>query len=150
MTRDILLFGAIRPISLDAINGNGDMVKTLNEKYADRTNIRIKFDVLPTDELGSVLLVFLYGEDWENDNVKQGYVSSLQAYAITGDYNDNDDNPLPYPFVGDLKLYKKLLTTSFFGNMWKKNSDALGGDSFVMEDIWYTINGMYVMVKFDV
>ena len=90
-------------------------------------NIRIKFDVLPTDELGSVLLVFLYGEDWENDNVKQGYVSSLQAYAITGDYNDNDDNPLPYPFVGDLKLYKKLLTTSFFGNMWKKNSDALGG-----------------------
>ena len=29
MTRDILLFGAIRPISLDAINGNGDMVKTL-------------------------------------------------------------------------------------------------------------------------
>ncbi len=147
MTRDILLFGDLRPIS-DAINGNGDMVKTLNEKYARRTSIKIKFDVLPTDELGKVLLVFLYGEDWENDNVKPGYVSSLQAYSITG---DNDyDNPLPYPFVGDLKQYKKLLTKSFFGNMWKKNSDALGGDSFIMEDIWYTTNGMYVVVKFDV
>ena len=148
MTRDILLYGGLCPINFDAINGNGDMVKTLNEKYASKTNIIVRFDVLPTDELGAVLLVFLYGEKWENDNVKQEYVSSLQAYSITG---DNDyDNPLPYPFVGDLKLYKKLLTTSFFGNMWKKNSDALGGDSFVMEDIWYTTNGMYVMVKFDV
>ena len=148
MTRDILLYGGLCPINFDAINGNGDMVKTLNEKYASKTNIIVRFDVLPTDELGAVLLVFLYGEDWENDNVKPGYVSSLQAYSITG---DNDyDTLLPYPFVGDLKLYKKLLTTSFFGNMWKKNSDALGGDSFVMEDIWYTTNGMYVMVKFDV
>ena len=149
MTRDILLYGGLCPINFDAINGNGDMVKTLNEKYANKTNIIVRFDVLPTDELGAVLLVFLYGEKWENDNVKQGYVSSLQAYTITGDYND-DDVPLPYPFVGDLKQYKKLLTTSFFGNMWQKNSVALGGDSFVMEDIWYTTNGMYVMVKFDV
>ena len=149
MTRDILLYGGLCPINFDAINGNGDMVKTLNEKYASKTNIIVRFDVLPTDELGAVLLVFLYGEKWENDNVKQGYVSSLQAYTITGDYND-DDVPLHYPFVGDLKQYRKLLTTSYFGNMWKKNSVALGGDSFVMEDIWYTTNGMYVMVKFDV
>ena len=54
------------------------MVKTLNEKYASRTSIKIKFDVLPTDELGSVLLIFLYGEDWENDNVKPGYVTLME------------------------------------------------------------------------
>jgi len=26
----------------------------------------------------------------------------------------------------------------------------MGGDSFILKDIWYTENGMYVLVKFEV
>ena len=56
MTRDILLFGGICAISVDMIDGNGDVVRGLNEAYADATNINVRFDALPTKEPGEVLL----------------------------------------------------------------------------------------------
>ena len=46
--------------------------------------------------------------------------------------------------------YKKKFTTDYFGKMWRKNSDAMGGDPFVLKNIWYSANGMYVLVKFEV
>lgn len=56
MTRDILLFGGFCAISVDMIDGNGDVVRGLNEAYADATNINVRFDALPTKEPGEVLL----------------------------------------------------------------------------------------------
>jgi len=146
MTRDILLFGGICAICVDTIDGNGDVVRGLDEEYVNATNVNVRFDALPTKESGVVLFVFLMDGDWKNDNRNQKYISSMQAYLITGDNGGN----LPYPFVGDLDHYKKLLTVDYFEKMWKKNSDAGGGDSFSLEDIWYTANGMYVLVKFEV
>ena len=84
--------------------------------------------------------------DWNNKNINQKYVDIVQAYIITG---DNGEDNLPYPFVGVLN-YKKLLAIDYFEKMWRKNSDAMGGDPFVLKDIWYTANGMYVLVKFEV
>ena len=147
MTRDILLFGGICAISVDMIDGNGDVVRGLNEAYADATNINVRFDALPTKEPGEVLLVFLMDGDRRNDNRDQKYVSSIQAYLITG---DDGENNLPYSFVGDLDRYKKLLTVDYFEKMWRKNSDAGGGDPFILKNIFYTANGIYVIVKFDV
>ena len=146
MTRDILIYGGLCAISLDMIEGNGDIAKGLNDEYENRTNIKVRFDALTTGNLGEVLLVFLMGGDWNNKNINQNYVDIGQAYIITG---DNGEDNLPYPFVGDLN-YKKLLAIDYFEKMWRKNSDAMGGDPFVLKDLWYTANGMYVLVKFDV
>ncbi|UKK50615.1 hypothetical protein L6472_11405 [Prevotella sp. E13-17] len=146
MTRDILIYGGLCAISLDMIEGNGDIAKGLNDEYENRTNIKVRFDALTTGNQGEVLLVFLMGGDWNNKNINQNYVDIGQAYIITG---DNGEDNLPYPFVGDLK-YKKLLAIDYFEKMWRKNSDAIGGDLFVLKDIWYTANGMYVLVKFEV
>ena len=144
MTRDILIYGGLCAISLDMIEGNGDIAKDLNDEYENRTNIKVRFDALTTGNQGEVLLVFLMGGDWNNKNINQNYVDIGQAYIITG---DNGEDNLPYPFIGDLK-YKKLLAIDYFEKMWRKNSDAMGGDPFVLKDIWYTANGMYVLVKF--
>jgi hypothetical protein len=144
MTRDILIYGGLCAISLDMIEGNGDIAKGLNDEYENRTNIKVRFDALTTGNQGEVLLVFLMGGDWNNKNINQNYVDIGQAYIITG---DNGEDNLPYPFIGDLK-YKKLLAIDYFEKMWRKNSDAMGGDPFVLKDIWYTANGMYVLVKF--
>ena len=146
MTRDILIYGGLCAISLDMIEGNGDIAKGLNDEYENRTNIKVRFDALTTGNQGEVLLVFLMGGDWNNKNINQNYVDIGQAYIITG---DNGEDNLPYPFIGDLK-YKKLLAIDYFEKMWRKNSDAMGGDLFVLKDIWYTANGMYVLVKFEV
>ena len=146
MTRDILIYGGLCAISLDMIEGNGDIAKDLNDEYENRTNIKVRFDALTTGNQGEVLLVFLMGGDWNNKNINQNYVDIGQAYIITG---DNGEDNLPYPFIGDLK-YKKLLAIDYFEKMWRKNSDAMGGDPFVLKDIWYTANGMYVLVKFEV
>ena len=93
------------------------------------------------------MLVFLMDGEWENKNTNPDYVSNVQAYIITGD-NGNDN--LPYSFVGDLDRYKKLLTFDYFEKMWRKNSDEMGGDPFILKNIFYTANGIYVFVKFDV
>ena len=146
MTRDILIYGGLCAISLDMIEGNGDIAKGLNDEYENRTNIKVRFDALTTGNQGEVLLVFLMGGDWNNKNINQNYVDIGQAYIITG---DNGEDNLPYPFVGVLN-YKKLLAIDYFEKMWRKNSDAMGGDPFVLKDIWYTANGMYVLVKFEV
>ena len=146
MTRDILIYGGLCAISLDMIEGNGDIAKGLNDEYENRTNIKVRFDALTTGNQGEVLLVFLMGGDWNNKNINQNYVDIGQAYIITG---DNGEDNLPYPFVGDLN-YKKLLAIDYFEKVWRKNSDAMGGDPFVLKDIWYTANGMYVLVKFEV
>ena len=146
MTRDILIYGGLCAISLDMIEGNGDIAKGLNDEYENRTNIKVRFDALTTGNHGEVLLVFLMGGDWNNKNINQNYVDIGQAYIITG---DNGEDKLPYPFIGDLK-YRKLLAVDYFEKMWRKNSDAMGGDPFVLKDLWYTANGMYVLVKFDV
>ena len=129
------------------IEGNGDIAKCLNDEYENRTNIKVRFDVLTTGNLGEVLLIFLMDGEWNNKNFSQKYVSSVQAYIITGD--DGEDS-LPYPFVEEINRYKKLLTLDYFEKMWRKNSDAMGGDPFALKDIWYTANGIYVLVKFDV
>ena len=147
MTRDILLFGGLCAISLDMIEGNGDIAKSLNDEYENRTNIKGRFDVLTTANLGEVLLIFLMDGEWNNKNFNQKYVSSVQAFIITG---DDGENNAPYPFVGDVNRYKKLLTVDYFEKMWRKNSDEIGGDPFVLKDIWYTANGIYVLVKFEV
>ena len=147
MTRDILLFGGLCAISLDMIEGNGDIAKSLNDEYENRTNIKVRFDVLTTANLGEVLLIFLMDGEWNNKNFNQKYVSSVQAFIITG---DDGENNVPYPFVGDVNRYKKLLTVDYFEKMWRKNSDEIGGDPFVLKDIWYTANGIYVLVKFEV
>ena len=146
MTRDILIYGAICAISLDTIDCNGDIVKGLDKDYEDSTNINVRFDALTTGNHGEVLLIFLMDGDWNNKNINQNYVDIVQAYIITG---DNGEDNLPYPFVGNLN-YKKLLAIDYFEKMWRKNSDAMGGDPFVLKDLWYTANGMYVLVKFDV
>lgn len=148
MTRDILIYGGLCAIGLDMIDGNGDVVKGLDEDYENTTNINVRFDALPTSELGEVLLVFLMDGEWKNKNIDHKYVSSVQAFIITGD--NGEDGYLPYSFVGDINRYKKLLTVDYFEKMWRKNSDAMGGDSFILKDIWYTENGIYVLVKFDV
>ena len=146
MTRDTLIYGGLCAISLDMIEGNGDIAKSLNDEYENRTNIKVRFDALTTGNQGEVLLVFLMGGDWNNKNINQNYVDIGQAYIITG---DNGEDNLPYPFVGDLN-YKKLLAIDYFEKVWRKNSDAMGGDPFVLKDIWYTANGMYVLVKFEI
>lgn len=146
MTRDILIYGGLCAISLDLTDGNGDIVRGLDVDYENSTNINVRFDALTTGNLGEVLLIFLMDGEWNNKNINQNYVDSVQAYIITG---DNGDDNLPYPFVGDMN-YKKLLAIDYFEKMWRKNSDAMGGDPFVLKDIWYTANGMYVLVKFDV
>ena len=74
MTRDILIYGAICAISLDMIEGNGDIAKDLNDEYENRTNIKVRFDALTTGNQGEVLLVFLMGGDWNNKNINQNYV----------------------------------------------------------------------------
>ena len=147
MTRDILLFGGLCAISLDMIDGNGDVARGLDSDFADSTNINVRFDAIPTKELGEVIFVFLMEGDWQNDNTDQNFVSNVQAYIITGDH---DESNYPYPFVGDLNRYNKLLTIDYFEKMWRMNSDAGGGDPFVLKGIWYTANGIYVSVKFDV
>ena len=147
MTRDILIYGGLCAISLDMIEGNGDIAKSLNDEYENRTNIKVRFDVLTTANLGEVLLIFLMDGEWNNKNFNQKYVSSVQAFIITG---DDGENNVPYPFVGDVNRYKKLLTVDYFEKMWRKNSDEIGGDPFVLKDIWYTANGIYVLVKFEV
>ena len=147
MTRDILIYGGLCAISLDMIDGNGDIARGLDKDYEDSTNINVRFDALTTAKNGEVLLIFLMDGEWNNKNFSQKYVSSVQAYIITG---DDGENSLPYPFVGEINRYKKLLTLDYFEKMWRKNSDEIGGDSFVLKDIWYTANGIYVLVKFDV
>ena len=58
--------------------------------------------------------------------------------------------------TGEESPYKKMISKTkdididYFEKMWRKNSDAMGGDPFVLKDIWYTANGMYVLVKFEV
>ena len=146
MTRDILIYGGLCAISLDMIDGNGDIARGLDKDYEDSTNINVRFDVLTTGKHGEVLLIFLMDGEWNNTNTNQNYVDIGQAYIITG---DNGEDNLPHPFVGDLN-YKKLLAIDYFEKMWRKNSDAMGGDPFVLKDIWYTANGMYVLVKFEV
>ena len=147
MTRDILIYGGLCAISLDMIDGNGDIVRGLDEDYSNLTNIKVHFDAIPTKELGEIMLVFLMDGDWKNENTNPNYVSSAQAYIITG---DNGKDSVPYTFVGDLNQYKKLLTVDYFEKMWRKNSDAGGGDPFMLKDIFYTENGIYVFVKFEV
>jgi len=147
MTRDILIYGGLCAISLDTTVGNGDIVRGLDEDYSNLTNIKVHFDAIPTKELGEMMLVFLMDGDWKNENTNPNYVSSSQAYIITG---DNGKDSVPYTFVGDLNQYKKLLTVDYFEKMWRKNSDAAGGDSFILKSIFYTENGIYVFVKFDV
>jgi len=146
MTRDILIYGGLCAISLDMIDGNGDIARGLDKDYEDSTNINVRFDALTTGNRGEVLLIFLMDGEWNNTNTNQNYVDIGQAYIITG---DNGEEKLPHPFVGDLN-YKKLLAVDYFEKMWRKNSDAMGGDPFVLKDIWYTANGMYVLVKFEV
>ena len=146
MTRDILIYGGLCAISLDMIDGNGDIARGLDKDYEDSTNINVRFDALTTGNRDEVLLIFLMDGEWNNTNTNQNYVDIGQAYIITG---DNGEEKLPHPFVGDLN-YKKLLAVDYFEKMWRKNSDAMGGDPFVLKDIWYTANGMYVLVKFEV
>ena len=146
MTRDILIYGGLCAICLDLTDGNGDIVRGLDVDYENSTNINVRFDALTTGNLGEVLLIFLMDGEWNNKNINQDYVDSVQAYIITG---DDGENKLPYPLVGDLK-YKKLFAIDYFEKMWRKNSDAAGGDPFFLKDIWYTANGIYVLVKFDV
>ena len=135
MTRDIHIYGGLCAISLDMIEGNGDIAKGLNDEYENRTNIKVRFDALTTGNQGEVLLVFLMGGDWNNKNINQNYVDFGQAYIITG---DNGEDNLPYPFIGDLK-YKKLLAIDYFEKMWRKNSDAMGGRSIRLER--YLVHG---------
>jgi hypothetical protein len=146
MTRDILIYGGLCAISLDMIDGNGDIARGLDKDYEDSTNINVRFDALTTGNRDEVLLIFLMDGEWNNTNTNQNYVDIGQAYIITG---DNGEDNLPHPFVGDLN-YKKLLAIDYFEKMWRKNSDAMGGDPFVLKDLWYTANGMYVLVKFEV
>ena len=146
MTRDILIYGGLCAISLDMIDGNGDIARGLDKDYEDSTNINVRFDALTTGNRDEVLLIFLMDGEWNNTNTNQNYVDIGQAYIITG---DNGEDKLPYPFIGDLK-YKKLLAIEYFEKMWRKNSDAAGGDSFILKSIFYTENGTYVFVKFDV
>ena len=134
-------------VSLDMLDGNGDVVRGLDHAYSDETNIKVHFDAVPTKGIGEVMLVFLMDGEWGNKNTNPNYVSSVQAYIITG---DNGKDSLPYPFVGSLDKYQKLLSVDYFEKMWRKNSDAMGGDPFVLKDIWYTANGMYVLIKFEV
>jgi len=86
--------------------------------------------------------------EWENENTNSDYVSNIQACIITGD--NGKDGRLPYSFVGDIDCYKKLLTIDYFEKMWRKISDEMGGDSFILKSIFYTANGIYVFVKFEV
>lgn len=146
MTRDILIYGSICPISLDMVDANAEIVKGIDEDYAKRTNLNVRIDVLPGNEKGSAQFVFLFDGDNKHENINPNYVSDIQAYIITGDHGEEE---LPYPFIGDMK-YKKKYTTDYFGKMWRKNSDAMGGDPFVLKNIWYSANGMYVLVKFEV
>lgn len=147
MTRDILIYGGLCAVSLDMIDGNGDIARGLDVDYENSTNINVRFDTVPTKELGEIMLVFLMDGEWENKNTNPDYVSNVQAYIITGD-NGNDN--LPFSFVGDLDRYKKLLTIDYFEKMWRKNSDEMGGDPFILKNIFYTANGIYVFVKFEV
>ena len=120
MTRDILIYGGLCAISLDTIDGNGDITRGLDKDYEDSTNINVRFDALTTGNHGEVLLIFLMDGDWNNKNINQKYVDIVQAYIITG---DNGEDNLPYPFVGVLN-YKKLLAIDYFEKMWRKNSEC--------------------------
>ena len=76
MTRDVLIFGGLCAISLDMIDGNGDIVRGLDEDYSNLTNIKVHFDAIPAKELGEMMLVFLMDGDWKNENTNPNYVSS--------------------------------------------------------------------------
>ena len=58
--------------------------------------------------------------------------------------------------TGEGSPYKKMVSKTkdididYFEKMWRKNSDAGGGDPFILKNIFYTANGIYVIVKFDV
>lgn len=141
MTRDILLFGELRPIFFDTPFGNENMVYEMNEDLKKSLYPTVTFDVIPFREDASAILVYLTEKptmDYDNR-----FIRSNLSEIITGEMQYE----LPYPITAN-KSSLRLLERNYFGKMWNKNSEAVGGDSFALTDIKYTANGMYLRLLF--
>ena len=141
MTKDILIFGSIRHISITNKQENKDMVLTVRKELANKTYVPNSFDVIPYEEDCSAWIIILYDNMVE---CRKDAIDNTMGYLLTGEGYMID---LPFPIIPELK-FRRIFTASYFGKMWEKNSVEMGGDPFILEEIRYTANGMYVKVKF--
>lgn len=141
MTKDILIFGSIRHINFHYIQDNKNMVLGVREELARRLYPGSSFDVIPYEDENLAYIIIFYNEMEEGT---RNSIDSDMAFLLTGD--DKDYVSLPFPFLSREEY--KTFTADEFGDIWEKNSVEMGGDPFILEEIRYTANGMYVKVKF--
>ena len=145
MTKEILISGDLRQICFDTPSRNLNMVEVLNEVLRMNVYPTLYFDVIPfreDDDLSALLAFYMEKSPMYFDN---RFIWSNLADIITGESKNIE---LPSPFIKNTPN-DRLLEIGFFGRMWSKNSDALGGDHFSLSNIKYTANGMYLLVRFE-